>query len=469
MKKFTALLMAAAIFISSISIPVFNINPATVKADEAWPKGPNIVATAACMIEASTGTILYEKKPHKKMYPASITKILTALVTIENSELNEDVTFSEDAINSIISGDANMEMQVGEVLPVEDCLYGLMLQSANEVAFGLAEHVSGSVDEFANLMNERAKKAGALDSHFANPSGLHDPDHYITAYDMAMITRAAVQNPIFLSISGTSDYTVSASNKKEARTIYHRHKMLLKNSGFYYEGVLGGKTGYTDQSGTTLVTYAKKNGMTLITVVLNSNLYNAYNDTAALFDYGFENFNLVNIKNNDTRFSENTDNYADKLTPVFGSANNASLELKSDDCVVLPKNAAFTDVSSVVNFDFSEDDDSDDTLGTKVAEIDYTYLDKAIGKASVLYRTDNSSSQSVTANTKVTAKEDTTTEVKNDKKETKKLNIKISKSMIKTIIIAIAIIAVIVIIIFFIRKKQKELNEIRAQKRRRRY
>lgn len=467
MKKITALLMSVSLLFSSISIPIFNINPSTVMADEAWPAGPELVGTAACLIEASTGTVLYEKKSHKKMYPASITKILTALVTLENAELNESVTFSEECVNSLEYGDANMEMAVGEVLPVEDCLYGLMLKSANEVATALAEHVGGSVEGFADMMNERAKQAGALDAHFTNANGLHNDDHYITAYDMAMITRAAVANPMFLSITGSSSYTVSASNKKEARTIYQRHKMVMQNSGFYYEGILGGKTGFTDQAGTTLVTYAKRDGMTLVAVVLDSPNYNVYHDTAALFDFGFENFNLVNIKDNETRFTGVADNYTDKLTPTFGSGNNTDLELKSDDCVVLPKKVSFTDVSSAISFEFSEDTDTSDTVGTKVAEINYIYNERAVGKASVLYVSDEPIPQkSVDADADVSPDEDTTDNEKTKKKKSNK--VKIDDGTVKTIRTVIVSIILILIIVFLIRKKQKELNEIRAQKRRRR-
>lgn len=468
MKKIITLLISITLLLSSISIPIFNIQPTIVKADETWPTGPEIVGTAACMIEASTGTVLYEKKPHKKMYPASITKILTALVTLENAALDEQVTFSEECVNSLEYGDANMEMQAGEILSVEDCLYGLMLKSANEVATALAEHVGGSVEGFAQMMNDRAKQAGALDAHFTNANGLHDDDHYITAYDMAMITRDAVANPMFLSITGSTNYTVSASNKKEARTIYQRHKMVLQNSGFHYDGILGGKTGFTDQAGTTLVTYAKRNGMTLITVVLDSSGYNVYNDTTALMDFGFENFNLINIKENETRFTKTTVNYMDKLTPVFGSGNNSDLELKSDDCVVLPKNASFADLSSELSFEFSEDNHNSEISGTKFAQINYSYQEKFVGKASVLYLSDNKTKdKSVTANAKVSSEKET---AKKENVEKKKMSeIKLNESTVKNIRTGIVVIILIIILIILVRKKQKELNEIRAQKRRRRY
>lgn len=456
MKKFIAMFISTIMLISTFSITTLYIKPVIVQADSVWPTQPSIYGTAGCLIEASTGTVLYEKKAHQKMYPASITKILTALVTLENCELDEKVTFSEEAVYSIELGDAHMQMNVGEILSVEDCLYGLMLQSANEVATALAEHVGGSVEGFAQMMNDRAKEAGALNSNFMNPNGLHNENHYITAYDMAMITRAAIQNPIFVSITGTTQYTVPATNKKDELTIYQRHKMTRQYSGYYYEGILGGKTGYTDQSGTTLVTYAERNGMTLIAVVLQSNGTNVYDDTKILLDYGFENFNLINVSENDTRFHEEYDSYTDRLTPVFGQGNTSSLQIDSTDCIVLPKDAAFSDVTSNVSLNTDED-----TPTNSVAEILYNYGDRAVGTASIVYTSDNS----VTANVTVTDKDN----ISNNKDTQTSSKVSIDNKMIRTIITIILNLIVLTAIILLIRKKHKELNEIRAQKRIRRY
>ena len=304
MKKFFCYILTLALSFNILaSIPSQKI----YAQDFDWPKGPDIYATTGVLIDASTGTVLYDKKCHKKMYPASITKIMTALLTIENCSMEEEVVFSENAVNSLEYGDANFACQVGEKMSVKDCLYVLMLYSANEVATALAEHISGSVEEFAKLMNNRAKQAGALDTHFTNANGLHDENHYVTAYDMAMITRAAASYDIFNEIVHTTQYTVSKNNKRKTRDVaIQRHKMVWSASPYYYEDVIGGKTGYTDQSGTTLVTYAKRNGMMIISVVLKSNGANVYNDNASLLDYGFDNFNIKNVSKNDSRFIENT-------------------------------------------------------------------------------------------------------------------------------------------------------------------
>lgn len=463
MKKFIALFMSAAMYIGTLSISTFYIDSVTVHAEQVWPSQPSIYGTAGCLIEASTGTVLYEKKAHQKMYPASITKILTALVTLENCELDEEVTFSEEAVYSLELGDAHMQMNVGEVLPVEDCLYGLMLQSANEVATALAEHVGGSVEGFAQMMNDRAKEAGALNSNFMNANGLHNDNHYITAYDMAMITRAAVQNPLFVSISGTTEYTVPATNKKEELTIYQRHKMTRQSTGYYYEGILGGKTGFTDQSGTTLVTYAERNGMTLIAVVLQSNGTNVYDDTKILLDYGFENFNLINVSENDTRFEKEYDSYTDRLTPVFGNNDNSSLQIDTTDSIVLPKEASFSDVTSSVSFGADEE-----ATENSVAKISYSYGDKAVGTASIIYVSDDISDNSVSAGATVTDKDgDSKTSKDTDTKT--KFKVSTNNKIIKNIITVALNLIVLVVIILLVRKKQRQLNEIRAQKRRRRY
>ncbi len=181
MKK---ILSYALVFLVTLSF-VFSGNTASVqgaKDAKGWPKEPDVFAQTAVLIDASTGAVLYDKKCHKKMYPASITKIMTALLTIENCNLNDKVTFSENAVNGLnYYEDANIGCQIGEEMSVKDCLYALMLSSANEVATALGEHVGGDVNKFAEMMNQRAKDAGATDTHFANANGLHDKNHYVTA------------------------------------------------------------------------------------------------------------------------------------------------------------------------------------------------------------------------------------------------------------------------------------------------
>ena len=214
-----------------------------------WPQAPDIVAQSAILIDADTGAILYEKDAHAKGYPASTTKILTGLLTIENCGLDETVTFSSAAANSVTYEDASLGTKAGEQYSVEQALYGLLLYSANEIAYGLAEHVSGSLAAFTELMNKRAKELGAINTHFANASGLHDVNHYTTAYDMAMIAKGCYNNSTFVNIDSTSTtYTIPPTNKTDtARNFKHRH-LMLKGRQYYYEYCKGGKTGFTEET-----------------------------------------------------------------------------------------------------------------------------------------------------------------------------------------------------------------------------
>ena len=180
--------------------------PMTADAAVSWPENASIQADGGIVIEADTGTVLYGKNIHETYYPASITKILTALIVLEHCDLDEIVTFSHDAVYNVEEGSSSAGIDEGDELTVRDCLYALLLASANESANALAEHVSGSREAFAELMNEKAESLGCQDSHFANPSGLNDENHYTSAYDMALITRAAIENPTFVEISGSRTY-----------------------------------------------------------------------------------------------------------------------------------------------------------------------------------------------------------------------------------------------------------------------
>lgn len=379
MKKILSYILIFTITLTSVLYYSNTDVHAAKKSEVSWPASSSIYAEAAVLMEASTGTILYEKKCHKKMYPASITKIMTALLTIENCSLDETVTFSENAVNSLSYDDANIACQVGEEMTVKECLYALMLSSANEVATALGEHIAGSTAKFADMMNERAKQAGATDTHFVNANGLHDENHYVTAYDMAMITRAASEYPLFNEIVNSTTYTIKKNNKRtEPFTSYQRHKMVWPTSGYYYDGIIGGKTGYTDQSGTTLVTYAKKNGMTIISVVLNSNGNNVYNDTKILLDYGFNNFNLVNVSENDSRFTQNS---TSSLTSPFCS-NRDSIYIDKESNVVIPKTASFAQLTA--NVEFTSTDDSFATISYNFGDRNCWYSTDKIRKCGLL-------------------------------------------------------------------------------------
>lgn len=255
-------------------------------------KEPTVSAQGAVLMDAATGQVLFGKNQDQQFYPASITKVMTALLVLERCNLNDVVTFSKTATTNLESGATSLGIAEGDQLTVEQCLYGLLLKSANEIGNGLAEHVAGSVSAFADLMNQRAAQLGCKNTHFANPHGLNNSTHKTTAYDMALIMRAAVQNDTFRKIDTTTSYQFPATKNSGARTITMGHKMMYPTDTRYYAGIIGGKTGYTSLAGNTLVTAVERNGVRLIAVVLKS-AGTHYTDTKAMLDYGFANYTTL--------------------------------------------------------------------------------------------------------------------------------------------------------------------------------
>lgn len=340
---------------------------------ENWPTGPAVGAQSAIVVEANTGVILYSKNIHEKLYPASTTKILTALIAAENSTLDEMVTFSTDAVFSIERGSSNMGIDVGESLPMEECLYGILLVSANEVSNAVAEHVGGSMDEFARLMNEKARELGCVDSHFANAHGLHNDDHYTSAYDLSVIARKFFQNELLTKISGTPTHHFEATETQPDDFILSTHNKLVTHE-YSYEGLIGGKTGYTNTARQTLVTCAERNGMKLICVVMKDESPYQFTDTIDLLNYGFNNFEIVNVSENETKFNINNADFFQSNNDIFGSSKPI-LSLNKSSYLILPKTAVFKDTISSISYD-TEDEN-------QIARIDYTYNGVYVGNASV--------------------------------------------------------------------------------------
>lgn len=352
-------------------VSLFQINILPVQAEAYWPEGPTIAGDSAIVMEASTGTVLYEKNSHQELYPASITKIMTALLAVENSSLDEQVTFSANAVYK--TEGSGIWRDVDEVMTMKECLYALMLESANECAYAIAEHVGGNYDTFVQMMNDKATELGCQNTHFNNPHGLPDESHHTSAYDMALISRAALQNETFRLISSTKRYTIPATNKHAEETYLSNHHKMLNNwkgdSSYLYEGCIGGKTGYTTAANSTLVTFAERDGMTLICVVMNEESPNHYVDTTNLLNYCFENFQLWNV-------AENENNYTSDKTENKIFANEESfLSIDPQGFVVLPKAAAFTDAVPEIK----EDTKAEDKVGT----IQYTYADRNVGGADI--------------------------------------------------------------------------------------
>ena len=345
---------------------------------ENWPAGPEIFSGCAVVMEAETGTVLYDKNMNQQAYPASITKIMTALLAIENCAMSEMVEFSHDAVFSIPRDSSHIAITPGEFLSVENCLYGLMLASANEVANALAEHVSGTTEEFAKLMNERAKELGATDTHFANANGLPDENHYTSCYDMAMISRAAVANESFTKIDSTTSYMIPPTNlQPEYRPVNSLHPLLI-NGYRHYDGCFGGKTGYTTVAGNTLVTFAERNGMTLICVVMKSDSTHIYADSATLLDYGFENFAKRNISENETKFNLESSGFFEAANSIFENSY-PQITLNKEGIVVLPIGAHFSEAEATISFRDKEENDDANVM----ADLTYTWHGHFIGSTTL--------------------------------------------------------------------------------------
>ena len=363
--------VAMAVTTAPIAAPNTDSITAPITAP-AWPECTAIEADGAILMDADTGTVLYGKNISNAYYPASITKLLTAQLVLDHANLDEMVTFSREAVYDVEEGSKSLGMEAGDQMTVRDCLYGLLLHSANEVANALAEHVAGNREAFAEMMNEKAAALGCTGSNFANPSGLNSPDHYTTAYDMALISRNALNYPELVEIMGTRAYAVPASKREPGgQMIFPGHKMLKKNQAEYDSKVFGGKTGYTSLAGNTLVTYAVRDDMTLIAVILNGHLTH-YSDTKKLLDFGYGQFQTYRLAGLDTVYKTLSGN----LEFAGLESEKPLLLLHGSSRIVLPKNAGLSDTDTVVTYDKTVWTPAD-----TVVTVDYLYEGKMVGHA----------------------------------------------------------------------------------------
>lgn len=299
-----------------------------------------IYSNAAILMDSRTGKILYDKNAKKRMYPASTTKILTAILTIENCKLDEIATVDEESIMLVPSGYTVAALQVGEELTVKQLLQLLLIPSANDAANVLAKHVSGSIEAFCDMMNNKAKELGCLDSHFVNPNGKHDDDHYSTAYDLALIMNYCIKNETFLEITSSSSCIIPATNKYEERVFSNTNEMLRMDtreisSNYYYEYLIASKTGYTSEANNCLVAAADKNDFKLISVVLDGirtdeGLSARCVDTKTLFEYGYNTYAIRKLRESGSIAKEIEIENATRET------KNLDL-LLTDDIIVLVK------------------------------------------------------------------------------------------------------------------------------------
>lgn len=294
-KFFVSLIICISIFTSSQS---FASSEATNDIKNIDTSELNIFTDCVLLVEKETGDVLYEKNAYEKMYPASTTKMLTAIIVLENCYLNDTVTVSESAISAVPRGYTTAHLRAGEQFTVQELLYAMLVPSANDVANVLAEHVSGSISEFSKVMNEKAAKIGMTNSNFTNPSGVQDENLYTTAYDLSLLARYAMNNEKFREIVSTEEYTLPATSiyPNDDRVFETSNLLLDKESDkYYYEYATGVKTGFTDDAGDCLVASAKKDGVEFIAVCLKSSttengLREKFVDCKTLFDFAFEHY-----------------------------------------------------------------------------------------------------------------------------------------------------------------------------------
>ncbi|MBN8202711.1 D-alanyl-D-alanine carboxypeptidase (plasmid) [Cytobacillus firmus] len=304
-----------------VSILVFLNSPSIIVQAE---EEPAISSEAAILIDSKTGEVLFEKNSNKRMYPASLTKIATAIYAIEKGNLNDIVTVGK---NARVTEGTRVYLEEGETVNLQKLIQGMLINSGNDAGVAIAEHLSGSNERFSKELNMYLADLGLKETNFKNPHGLYDPEHVTTAEDLAFLTRYAMENSIFREIFGTKE--LKWKGVSWDTTLYTHHKLMRE---FPYEGVIGGKTGYVDQSGHTLVTAAQRKDLSLIAVTLKAPSQEiAYNDTMKLLDFGFNNFKTSSLsKGTDFQINNIVYNATTKLYITQSTQSNVLSTLKDD-------------------------------------------------------------------------------------------------------------------------------------------
>jgi len=296
---------------------------------------------AALMYEMNSGTLLYAMNPDAKMYPASLTKVMTCLLALEHGDIHDVVTVSEEVVANRDPNGSHCSLVAGEEMPLKELMYCLMVASANDAGSVISEYIAGSEEAFVEMMNQKAQELGCVNTHFANPHGLHDENHYTTARDLAKIMLAALEYDLFQEIYGTRTYEVPATNMSESRKLTTTNYMMDKSHVEYYydERVVGGKTGFTTPAGRCLAAVSEEGNMKLLTIALGGETgtnenglvsYGSFEETGTMIDYGFYNFNMGTILTPDAVL---------KSFPVLGGENSTQGYVKESVSTVLPMDA----------------------------------------------------------------------------------------------------------------------------------
>ncbi len=380
-KKFRKIILLGACLVTTLAMV-----PEKAKASV------NVSSEGACVMDVQSGAVLYDKNMNNQEYPASITKIMTTLVALENSSLSEEVVYDEAAYTDWESGASNIGVENGEKISMEESLYAIMLASANEVCNGVGIHVSGSIKEFVNQMNVKAKELGCKNTHFVNPNGLWHKNHYTSPYDMALIGRAAMQREDFRTIAGTRYYEMEKTNKrKKDYPLANHHKMInpANYPQYGYEYCIGGKTGYTFKSRNTLVTFAKKGDVELVCVVMkcDGSVWqnpNAYTDTTKLLNHCFEHYEKVKIQ--EDTVSEINEQYLFTNFSPFFSTQTSSLHIDENAGIMLPKGVGVEKAEKKIQFyEKAQEKDGKKIIG----RLSYTYQGQEVGASNIYYDESN--------------------------------------------------------------------------------
>lgn len=427
-----------------------------------WPKAPSLISKASIVMDANTGVILYQNNANEKLYPASITKIMTALVALENSSLDEVVTFSNDAVYGIEKNSSNVGVYVGEQMTMEQCLYAMLLESANEVSTGIAEHIAGSVEAFTKLMNAKAKELGCKNTHFTNANGLHDDNHYTSAYDMALISQEAYKYSTFRTIISTKQFIVPSTNMREEPLYFNNHHEMMnprKYLRYRYEYCTGGKTGYTDMAKNTLVSYATKDGVDLICVVMKSKNgqqpQNIFSDTIDLFDYVFNNFTQYSINDDMDTASFDSSQLFTRFNNIF-SSKHSPISISNKGNILIPNSVSLEQTTRTIEYDENVTIKEGENI---IGHIVYTYGDRTVGRTDIIY---TSTKDTLNFGTEILKKNTSDNQLiqlitKNDSDEI---------SLVKVLLV-IGVIIFILIAVYFalqIRKRKKD-NTINTKRR----
>lgn len=413
-----------------------------------WPEGPKVMAETAIVMDMDTGEVLYAKGIDEKRAPASTTKIMTAMLAIEKVPFETQITFT-DEVNNIEAGSTHIGIKPGETLTMKDCAYAILLASANEVSSGVAEYIGTTVPAFVDMMNQRAKELGCTNTHFVNANGLYDENHYTTARDLAIITKAAFQNETFREVIKTPYYIVPKTNiTDEERWLNNHHKMVLQGSE-HYEGCLGGKTGYTEKAGNTLVTYAERDGRKLVCVLLaDINIVAQYTDTKALLDYGFDSFQLL-----DTAAVSLSPSKSDDLGKLLDEKGLLGTALETSS-ISIPKEI-------VEKLTYKT------TLENNMLNIDYYYGEQQIGSSSI-----QASDEILKVSQELSPKEITKTDasvspnLSKDNDTSEKNNLLPSWKYIALFLLITGVLFYIVVLIVNIKRSIKRRKRRKARERR---